>query len=268
MQADIHYPFLIHCFDIALDRVKILGIKRTFVYLVVCKIPRTEVNFLLGTSQIRRTVSRNSMKQHALQTIGQFEQIRIDFKNEYHNGNLSENDFKGQVFNRIDKVIIFLNLNLQNFHDNLNNKLKFDRILPTASEYDYKEVLRHYFIQTKASFIYGISSVIETFFRELHKVLFPNKNIDKKSLYEILNQIFNKLELEKNENWIAMMVLSNIRNTIHNNGIHISEDRTFIYHNYEIIFNYNLPQNVALYDILSLILYDFLKLFKVINNKI
>jgi hypothetical protein len=33
-----------------------LSIKNTFVYLVVCKIPRTEVNFLLGTSQIRRTV--------------------------------------------------------------------------------------------------------------------------------------------------------------------------------------------------------------------
>ena len=35
---------------------KLLSIKNTFVYLVVCKIPRTEVSFLLGTSQIRRTV--------------------------------------------------------------------------------------------------------------------------------------------------------------------------------------------------------------------
>ncbi|MFN3272996.1 MAG: hypothetical protein ACK40Y_10715, partial [Cloacibacterium caeni] len=35
---------------------KLLSIKNTFVYLVMCKILRTEVNFLLGTSQIRRTV--------------------------------------------------------------------------------------------------------------------------------------------------------------------------------------------------------------------
>ena len=51
-------------FDITLGRVKFLikflTIKNTFVYLVMCKILRTEVNFLLGTSQIRRTVIGNS----------------------------------------------------------------------------------------------------------------------------------------------------------------------------------------------------------------
>jgi hypothetical protein len=36
--------------------IKLLSIKNTFVYLVVCKIPRTEENFLRGTSHIRRTV--------------------------------------------------------------------------------------------------------------------------------------------------------------------------------------------------------------------
>ncbi|WP_313580812.1 hypothetical protein [Chishuiella sp.] len=64
-----------------------------------------------------------------------------------------------------------------------------------------------------------------------------------------------------------MMVLSNIRNTIHNNGIHISEDRILFYHNYEINFVHNSPQNIAHYEILALILYDFLNLFKEINSK-
>lgn len=46
--------------------IKLLSIKNTFVYLVVCKIPRTEVNFLLGTSQIRRTVMQKPMKKNTL----------------------------------------------------------------------------------------------------------------------------------------------------------------------------------------------------------
>ena len=41
---------------------KLLSIKNTFVYLVMCKIPRTEANFLLGTSQIRRIVRCNFIK--------------------------------------------------------------------------------------------------------------------------------------------------------------------------------------------------------------
>ena len=72
MQADINYPFLIHSFDFPLTLLwvglsffnKLLSIKNTFVYLVMCKIPRTEVNFLLGTSQIRRTDVGNAKKKY------------------------------------------------------------------------------------------------------------------------------------------------------------------------------------------------------------
>ncbi|WP_313580814.1 hypothetical protein [Chishuiella sp.] len=139
---------------------------------------------------IDKLIINNSVKQHSLHVINQFEKIRFDFKNVYFKNNLSETDYKGHVLNRIDKTIILLNLNLQNFHDNLTDKLKFDKILPTASEYDYNEVLNNYFLQTKTSFIYNLSSMIETFFREVHKELFPEKNIEKKSLYDILSQNF------------------------------------------------------------------------------
>ena len=64
------------------------------------------------------------------------------------------------------------------------------------------------------------------------------------------------------------MILSNIRNTIHNNGTPISEERVFVYHNYTINFIYNYPQNVASYNILGLILSDFLKFFEEIKTKL
>ena len=64
------------------------------------------------------------------------------------------------------------------------------------------------------------------------------------------------------------MILFNLRNTIHNNGIHISENRFFEYHGFNLNFTYGYPQNVAHYKILEKILYDFKSLFlKILNKK-
>lgn len=77
------------------------------------------------------------MKEHLSSTISKLERIRQEYKEVYFNYSLVENHFIGDLPNHIDKVIIFNNLNLQNLHDNLCDKVKFDKILYTETMYDY-----------------------------------------------------------------------------------------------------------------------------------
>lgn len=207
------------------------------------------------------------MKEHALNTIADFEVIRAEFKHTFLRLKLAENNFFGELPNQIDKVIIYLNLNLQNFHDNLCNKDKFDKILPTESWYDYNEVLQTYFNQNKAAFIYNLSSVIETFFRKLHEEIFPGVKVERKDFYFIAKKIFSRYSFEYGDEWKCLMILSNLRNTIHYNGVHTSENRVFEYHGYNLNFINGYPQNVAHYKILESILYDFKILFEKIVDK-
>jgi hypothetical protein len=208
------------------------------------------------------------MKENALLSLKSFEQIRQSFKDVYFTNKLNDNDFRGQYVNQVDKTIIVLNLNLINFHDNLCNKQEFDKILPTSSNYDYQEVLKTYFNQTKASFIYNLSSITERFFRILFSSLSNLTSITNIEYYKVTDLIFKKLNLEKNNYWVALMILSNIRNTIHNNGIHVKEDRTFKYHEFNLVLIKGFPQGIADYQILILIINDIMGLFiKIIRHE-
>ena len=207
------------------------------------------------------------MKAHALNTIQEFEKIRLEYKNVYFIHNLNDQNYYSQLPNQIDKVILFLTLNLQNLHDNLCDKKKFDKILPTGNFSDYNEVLQTYFKQNKSAFIYNLSSIIETFFRKLHQEKFQSEKIENKKFYNIANEIFGVLSIDKSVEWKALMILFNLRNTIHNNGLHTSEDRVFEYHSYTINFEKGFSHNVAHYEILAKILTDFKNLFVEILNK-
>lgn len=91
----------------------------------------------------------------------------------------------------------------------------------------------------------------------------------KKNFHEVSEKIFIKLNLKFENEWVALRILFTLRNTIHNNGHHVAKDKLYKYHNIEVNFINELPQNVAHFEILELILYDFKNLFiKIISNKI
>lgn len=147
------------------------------------------------------------MKQEVVAIIIQFEKIRLDYKEIYFKNNLTDKKFDGQFINHVDKTIIFLNLNLQNFADNLLNKQIFDRILPTDSINDYNSVLQNYYTQTKSSFIYNFVSIVENYFRNIYSVIFPNNKTRQITVTKILKDIFNYFGIAENDEWNALSIL-------------------------------------------------------------
>ncbi|REC52019.1 hypothetical protein DRF62_16220 [Chryseobacterium piscium] len=208
------------------------------------------------------------MKQEVVAIIIQFEKIRLDYKEIYFKNNLSDKKFDGQFINHVDKTIIFLNLNLQNFADNLLNKQIFDRILPTDSINDYNSVLQNYYTQTKSSFIYNFVSIVENYFRNIYSVIFPNNKTRQITITKILKDIFNYFGIAENDEWNALSILLKIRNTIHNNGYYCSKNEMINYKSYIITFINGQPHTAAHFEILADILVDIKNLFLIIHSKI
>lgn len=208
------------------------------------------------------------MKQEALAIIIQFEKIRSDYKEIYFKNNLSDKKIDGQFINHVDKTIIFLNLNLKNFADNLLNKQIFDKILPTDSVNDYNSVLQNYYTQTKSSFIYNFVSIVENYFRNIHSIIFANNKTYQITISKILKDVFNYFGIAENDEWNALSILLKIRNTIHNNGYYSSKNATINYKSHIITFISGQPHTAAHFEILADIILDIKNLFLIIHSKI
>ena len=89
---------------------KLLSIKNTFVYLVMCKIPRTEANFLLGTSQIRRTVVRHPKNRPHIQAHLVFQLHKSKAKNQKSLNFPYARKKKLQKLNRRNIITIFVKI--------------------------------------------------------------------------------------------------------------------------------------------------------------
>ncbi|WP_213278792.1 hypothetical protein [Chryseobacterium indologenes] len=163
--------------------------------------------------------------------------------------------------NQLDKVLLFHNLNSHYFINILQNKPLFDKILQTASIMDYQKLLSVYQIQGKNALIFQLSSILERFFRVLLQCIKP-QTINK-PFYIIRKELFEVLNIGYNDEWKAISILSNIRNTFHNNGIHTSDDVPPIkYKNINYTFTKNELHNNADYYTLFMITQDIVNLYQ------
>ena len=169
--------------------------------------------------------------------------------------------------NQLDKVILYHNLNSYYFIKFLQNKREFDNILQTNSMIDYYNVLETYQVQAKNAFIFQLSSILERFLRVLLQLIRPNTNLNKQ-FYALREELFEVLDIEKADEWFAISILSNIRNTFHNNGVYTSDNiPSIIYKKRTYEFIKNEIHNNADYHTLFMITQDIVNLYEKICDK-
>ncbi|WP_278380055.1 MULTISPECIES: hypothetical protein [Chryseobacterium] len=193
--------------------------------------------------------------------LGSFENLRRSLKEWIENPTYEEDDVRNMFLNQLDKILLFHDLNSYYFIKILQNKTQFDNILQTASIVDYYKVLETYQVQGKNALIFQLSSILERFFRVL--LLHIKPEATNKQFYAIREELFKLLDFEKDDEWKAISILSNIRNTFHNNGIHTSDDvPPIIYKNINYEFIKNKAHNCANYYTLFMITQDIVKLYQ------
>ena len=200
--------------------------------------------------------------------MNSFENLRGNLKKWTENSIYEVNDIRNMFINQLDKVLLFHDLNSYYFIKTLQNKNEFDSILQTDSFIDYYKVLGVYQVQGKNALIFQLSSILENFFRVLIQHI--NPDTANKHFYIIRKELFELLNIGKDDEWKAISMLSNIRNTFHNNGVHTSDDiLSIVYKDINYKFVKNKAHNNANYYTLFMITEDIIKLYhKICENQL
>ncbi|PZP47150.1 MAG: hypothetical protein DI598_11345 [Pseudopedobacter saltans] len=194
------------------------------------------------------------------QTINALEDIRTEI-NSFNGKSLFDlRDVRTHFPNQLNKVLICTSLNLYNHNNNLWNKQSCDEILYTPTRGDHYQILQAYQISVKNYLIYSLSSILEAFYRNILNKL-DNTEYVKKNFHFVKTNIFERLNLNKDgDSWKGISILSNIRNTIHNNGVHTSGDIVISnYHNNGAHFTKGMIHYNATFEMLTWICQDIFK---------
>jgi len=200
------------------------------------------------------------------QILNSFEHLRFYIKKWTENPNYKDGDIRNMFINQIDRILIYHNLNFHYFIRILQNKNDFDKILETETIEDHYSILETYQTQAKNALIFQLSSILERFLRVILRYFKPDTNSNKQ-FYAVREEVFDLFHFDKNDEWKAISILSNIRNTFHNNGIHTSDDISSITYrerNYSFVKN-ELHSNADYYT-LFMITQDIIRLYGNICN--
>lgn len=182
-----------------------------------------------------------------------------------------ENDIRIRFINQLNQILISHNLNVKFINDNISNYNWMQKTISIPDKENWFKVKENYINYNKIALIYTLSSVTERYLRLILKNLDKTTPITS-NFYSIRTKVFYLLGIEKdNSSWYALSTLSNIRNTIHNNGIYLTDEEKLFeirykYHNTYIWFKNQNPQMNATYEIINYIICDILWLAKQINE--
>ena len=181
-----------------------------------------------------------------------------------------ENDIRFKFVNQLNIVLISHSLNLKYINEKISH-LDWLKKEASTDNYGATVILESYITYNKLAFIYTFSSIVERFLRLIlgHIDKTADLTID---FYNVRKKVFSQLGFDENGNeWKALSILSNIRNTIHNNGIHLTNEKKlkeFIihYHDLYVGFINGNPHGNGTYEVLFFILSDLVRLSKLIND--
>lgn len=145
----------------------------------------------------------------------------------------SNDDFRISAFEQINRILIYHSLCLKLYIDYVSTDVYLNNLFEASTD-DSIEIKKDYLVRTRHALFLNIQIIIENFDRKLCKLLGiapPN------SFSKLIDTLFEKMKLDKtNDQYEAQRLLSKIRNTIHNNGIHTMKSQTIQYRNQECVF--------------------------------
>jgi len=181
-----------------------------------------------------------------------------------------DTDIRFKILSQLDQCLMTHNITLSITATELMDLRWIKKKLSVTENDTASTILDNYVVNNKNGLIYSVSSVTERYIRVLSNFLIGSAKIE--DYRQVRLKVFNSLDISiESDGWKALAILSNIRNTIHNNGMHIDPKNPIlriVYRNQLHIFEHENLHSSATYDNLNHIILDILLLIKTINAKL
>lgn len=165
-------------------------------------------------------------------------------------------DYRVTIFEQIDRLIIYHDTNVALFLRYIINPEYVSELFNTSVS-DSKRIAIDYLQRTKHALVIFIQSVVESFYRAVCNQLQIKVPF---SFAKLVDSMFDYFNFDKDTNWYkANDILSKVRNTIHNNGIHTHSDESVTYHGKQHCFSKNFPHQSAGYETIIQIIGDLVE---------
>lgn len=213
----------------------------------------------------------NKQKQQAIECMEMFQKTReysASIVEEYiriNNWNFNK-DIRITILNQINNLIVYCMANLYFSAKHIADYSLQQNIFKIYSQNEGNMIIVQYHTSNKNSLVYDTSAIVERYFRIIAKEIDNKTNIRDK-FYNIRTKVFQFLNISTETNeFNALRLLTSIRNCIHNNGIHVDENRNINYRGITYEFKRNIPHSYATYNNLNTIINDIINLVKMINS--
>ena len=185
---------------------------------------------------------------------GKIHDYRIELRKYF-----SETDIRVDIFNKIDRILIYHDTNLVRFVKYGSNPNFIYELFKTDSE-GCLNIQSDYITRNRHSLVIFIQSVIEDFYRTVYNPIM--QKTPPQSCSVIIKNVFSDIiNIPIESDWYkANNLLLKIRNTLHNNGTYNHKQETIIYKGINHIFSPRKPHNSADYRTLINIIDDILNM--------
>lgn len=175
-----------------------------------------------------------------------------------------DRDIRIIIVNQLNNCLISHNITLKFITSQLMDLNWIKTSLSVPDNHTAFMILEGYVTNNKNGLIYSLSSVIERFFRLVYTAVKDPTSKLIEDYRQIRLKIFSFVGISlESEEWKALAILANIRNTIHNNGIYIDNrnpEINIVYRGQMEIFRNGYPHYSATYRTINLICVDLLNL--------
>ena len=175
-----------------------------------------------------------------------------------------QRDYRVTIFEQIDRILIYHDTNMVFFLRYMLSPQYVSSLFKTI-ETDSVRIAVDYTARNRQSLIIFVQSVLEAYYIELCSAL----NFETTQSFSKLTTIlFKGIGVNENTNWYkANYILSKIRNTLHNNGIHRHKSETIEYRGTIHQFEQGKPHHSASYECLIMIISDIIEFLSIVGEK-
>ena len=175
-----------------------------------------------------------------------------------------QRDYRVTICEQIDRILIYHDTNMVFFLRYMLSPQYVSALFKTT-EFDSIRIAADYTARNRQSLIIFIQSVLEAYYIEVCSVLKLKKT---QSFSKLITTLFKGLGISENTNWFkANYILSKIRNTLHNNGIHRHNSEAIEYRGTIHHFKQDKPHHSASYECLVMMISDLIEFLAIIGEK-
>ena len=176
----------------------------------------------------------------------------------------NKKDYRITIFEQIARILIYHNINMTFIYYHILSPSYISNLFHTTG-IDSERIKSDYISRNRHSLVIFMQSVLEAYYIEICSSL---KLSSTQSFSQLLTILFYGIKVDKNSDYYKVnYILSKIRNTLHNNGIHRHKNESVEYKGIIHQFELNKPQNSADYNSIILMTSDIIDFLFIVGKK-